>query len=376
MISSNDTSGFTFRGRFRTSRDAASISYEASQKAHNALKWLIAKQGYSIDGKTFLVWGTEDTSLPDLFGDSFSLYGESEEVYGDITHQEFAKQIKLAIGGYRHDLNYHSNVMIMILDAATTGRLSIVYYRDLDKEYFLNRLQQWHESCYWVHRYKKNSDHVYYSFTGAPSTKDIFFAAYGAKASDKIEKMLFERMLPSIIDGRKIPFDIVRSAVNRASNPVAMEMWEWEKTLSITCALVRKTYEKEGYDVPLDVNNTNRDYLFGRMLAIADVLERRALGKEEKRATNAIRYMNAFAQRPGRTWTIIQSNLQVYQAKLGTEVGYYNRLLDEIGSQLRPQDYTDKSLNGVYLLGFYSQRQELYKSKKDKELEEVDENNK
>lgn len=371
LISANDTSGFTFRGRFRKSRDAASISYEVSQKAHNALKWLIAKQGYSIDGRVFLVWGTNALQVPDPYSDINSLYGEAEETTGDLTHKEFANQIKLAFAGYKHDLDYRSNVIIMILDAATPGRMSIVYYRDLNKELFLERLEHWHQTCYWLHRYKRNSDNKVISFTGAPATKDIAYAAYGSRASDKIVKGLLERMLPSIIDGRKIPVDIVRSAMNRASNPIGMEVWEWEKTLSITCALINK---KEGFNVALDVNNKDRDYLFGRMLAIADVLERRALGKEEKRATNAIRYMNAFAQRPARTWTIIQSNLQPYQAKLGTEVGYYNRLLDEVGAQLNPQDFTDKSLSGLYLLGFYSQRQELYKSKKDKETEAIQEN--
>src|SRR5690606_24261954 len=104
-------------------------------------------------------------------------------------------------------------------------------------------------------------------------------------------------------------------------------------------------------------------------LAIADVLERNALDPDEKRATNAIRYMNAFAQHPMRTWTIIQSNIQPYQARLGTRLRYYNALLDEVGAMLKPEDFTDKSLSGLYLLGFYSQRYELYKSRKQKEAE-------
>jgi CRISPR-associated protein Csd1 len=371
LISANDTSGFTFRGRFRVSRDAASISYEVSQKAHNALKWLIAKQGNSTDGKVFLVWGVEDQHVPDPLSDLYSLYGDEIESTGDMTHKEFANQIKLAFAGYKHDLEYHTNVIIMILDAATPGRMSIVYYRELDQKFFINRLEQWHESCCWLHSYKKNSANKMISFIGAPATKDIAFAAYGPRVSDKIVKGLLERMLPSILDGRKIPLDIVRSAMNRASNPIGMEIWEWEKTLSITCALINK---EEGFDVALDINNKNRDYLFGRLLAIADVMERRALGKEEKRATNAIRYMNVFAQRPSRTWRTIQSNLQPYQAKLGTELGYYNRLLDEVGANLNPEHFTDKSLSGLYLLGFYSQRQELYTSKKDKEAEAIKEN--
>ncbi|MFD3448247.1 type I-C CRISPR-associated protein Cas8c/Csd1 [Microbacteriaceae bacterium 4G12] len=371
LISANDTSGFTFRGRFKNSKDAASISYEVSQKAHNALKWLIAKQGYSIDGKVFLVWGTQKLDMPNPYDDTDSLYGGLElESSGDVTHQEFANQVTKAIAGFRHDMDYKSDVIIMILDAATPGRMSIVYYRDMKEDIFLGRLEAWHQSCHWLHRYKKDSDKQTITFVGSPATKDIAFAAYGSKASDKVVKGLIERMLPSIIDGRKIPIDIVRSAFNRASNPVGMEKWEWEKALSIACALINKTHEKEGLSMALDVSNNNRDYLFGRMLAIADVLERNALDNDEKRATNAIRYMNAFAQRPNRTWSIIQSNIQPYQAKLSTRLTYFNQLIDEVGSKLKPEDFTDKPLGGLYLLGFYSQRHELYKSKKKKENKE------
>lgn len=371
LISANDSSGFTYRGRFRTSRDVATVSYDVSQKAHNALKWLIERQGIQVDGRVFLVWGTEQLDLPDPLEGTFSLYRDEDEEAGggDSTLKEYAEQFRRAIKGYRFDGDYKSNAIIMVLDAATPGRMSIVYYRDLNKEKYLERLQAWHETCYWQHRNGRDQNNMPRTYIGAPATRDIAFAAYGPRANDKLIKGLMERMLPCIVDGRKIPLDIVRNAVIRASNPVGMEDWEWEKTLSVACALVNKTFEKEGFDVSLNTETSDRSYLFGRMLAIADVLERRALGKDEKRATNAIRYMNAFAQRPGRTWTIIQSNLQPYQARMGTEAGYLNRLLDEVGAKLSLEDFTDKPLSGLYLLGFYSQRNDLYTSKKVKEAE-------
>ncbi|WP_336824617.1 type I-C CRISPR-associated protein Cas8c/Csd1 [Sporosarcina sp. USHLN248] len=373
LISANDSSGFTYRGRFKQSKEAASISYEVSQKAHNALKWLIGKQGFSIDGKVFVVWGTDNYEIPDPIADTHEidpLYTEDElSTVGDLAHQEYANHVRRAFAGYVQDLDYKANVIIMIVEAATPGRMAVVYYRDMNKEVFLKRLNQWHDSCYWLHTYKK-SDGKFIRFMGAPATKDIAFAAYGLNASEKIVKELIERMLPSIIDGRNIPLDIVRSATIRASNPIGMDRWEWEKTLSIACALVRKTFEKEELTVGLDVNYDNRDYLFGRLLAIADVLERNVLDKEEKRATNAIRYMNAFARHPQRTWGIIQSNIQPYQAsRQGQRLRNLNKLIDEVGSMIKPEDFTDKPLSGLYLLGFYSQRHELYKSKKEKDVE-------
>ncbi|PLR77433.1 type I-C CRISPR-associated protein Cas8c/Csd1 [Bacillus sp. V3-13] len=373
LISANDTSGFTFRGRFNKANEVASISYEVSQKAHNALKWLINRQGKTIDQRVFLVWGNDVLDIPDPAEDSLSIFGmsltpsEKKEIKS-YTHEEFANEVLKAIDGYRNNLSSNANVNILILDSATTGRLAVLYYRNLDKEMYLNRLQNWHTTCAWVHRYRKNEANEFVQFYGAPATKDIAFAAYGPKANEKVVKGLMERMLPCIIDEKKIPFDIVKSAFHRASNPVSMEKWEWEKTLSITCALINK---QEGYDVALDTENNDRDYLFGRLLAIADVLERRALGADESRSSNAIRYMNSFSKHPARAWKTIQESLQPYQARLGTKGLYLSKLIDEVASKIDFTDFNNKPLSGKYLLGFYSQRHELYQKKESNDAKEA-----
>ncbi|KZO00173.1 type I-C CRISPR-associated protein Cas8c/Csd1 [Pseudobacillus badius] len=363
LISANDKSGFTFRGRFKEANEAAAISYEVSQKAHNALKWLINKQGKIVDQRVFLVWGNKSEDLPGVEEDSFdiSLLDPAPAVSQKkgYTHTEFANEVAKAIDGYKNDLSAKEDVNILVLDSATTGRLAVLYYRTLNKELYLDQLKEWHTTCVWKHRYRK-IDGERVEFYGAPSTKDIAFAAYGSKAGEKVVKGLMERMLPCIVDGQKIPFDIVRSALQRASNPVSMERWEWEKTLSITCALINR---QEGCGMPLNKENSDRNYLFGRLLAIADVLERSALDIKETRATNAIRYMNSFSKHPMRTWKTIQEALQPYQARLGTRATYLSKLIDEVASQFDPDDFNNKPLSGTYLLGFYSQRHELYQKK-------------
>ncbi|WP_243290910.1 type I-C CRISPR-associated protein Cas8c/Csd1 [Bacillus sp. FJAT-47783] len=365
LISANDTSGFTFRGRFNKSNEVASISYEVSQKAHNALKWLINRQGKTIDQRVFLVWGNDEIDIPDPNEDTYDVFSiepiltEKKERIS-YTNQEFADEVAKALDGYKNNLSSKSNVNILILDSATTGRLAVLYYRNMNKELYLDRLAKWHSTCMWLHRYRKAEDGSYIQFYGAPSTKDIAYAAYGSKANEKVVKGLMERILPCIVDDKKIPFDIVKSAFHRSSNPVSMDKWEWEKTISITCALINK---QEGYNVALDTENNDRDYLFGRLLAIADVLERRALGSEETRSSNAVRYMNSFSKHPERTWKTIQASLQPYQARLGTKALYLSKLIDEVASRINIEDFNNKPLSGKYLLGFYSQRHDLYQKK-------------
>lgn len=370
LISANDNSGFTFRGRFSHSSDAASISYEVSQKAHNALKWLINRQGKIIDQRVFLVWGNKDLNIPDPIADFFTLKLELEtdsepeqtpvtvQASTGHTFKEYAREVAKGLGGYRNKLasRTKSDVNILVLDSATTGRMAVLYYRNIEKNLYVDKLIRWHSTCAWLHKYRKNEHGEVTTFYGAPSTKDIAFAAYGPKANDKVVKGMMERVLPCILDGHKIPHDIVRSAFYRASNPIAMDTWEWEKTLSIACALINT---EEEYNVALDTENDDRSYLFGRLLAIADVLERRALDSDEKRSTNAIRYMNSFSKYPARTWATIQSCLQPHQARLGTRVRFYSNLIDEVASKIKIEDFDNRALTGKYLLGFYSQRHEL-----------------
>lgn len=373
IISSNDKTGYTFRGRFQTSSQAASISYEASQKAHNALKWLIQKQGIQLDGRVFLVWGNSKSKIIDPIADTYALTSDLglEEMEHIDTLSHLADEVKKAIYSYRSDLSTkENNVNILILDAATTGRMGILYYRNLNKELYFDRLQKWHSTCAWWHHYYNNEKKETIQFFGAPSLTNIAYGAYGEKANKKVIKAAMERLISCILDDREIPRDIITATFNRASNPVAFEKWEWEKTLSIACALINK---EEGYPLALDPSNHDRDYLFGRLLAVADVLERRVLDEsEDKRATNAIRYMNTFAKYPAKTWKIIQECIQPYQARLGKRASYLSGLIDEIGASIKFEDFNDESLSGKYLLGFYSQRRELYLPK-DKNKDEENE---
>ncbi len=380
LISGNDSSGFTFRGRFSNKEDVATISYDVSQKAHNALKWLITKQGKVIDGRVFLTWGSrhdgnETVEVPSPSEDLFTELGltfteteaETKKDLGDPTHQYFAKELQKALAGYRGNLQHQDNVYVMLLDAATPGRMSIVYYRSIEKELYFERIQNWHNTCWWRHSFRKNKDGERVTFYGAPATRDIAGAAYGPNVSDKLTKNLMERMLPCIVDGKKIPLDIVNSILNRTSNPLSVEKWEWEKNLSIACAIMHKHYEKEEFTVPLDKNQKDRNYLFGRLLAVADVLENRVLTQENAgRSTNAFRYMNAFSKHPLTTWRIIQESIAPYQVKLGAKGIYYKAIIDEIGNSFEFEGYSDKALNGKFLLGYYSQRYDLYQKKEDK----------
>ena len=371
LISANDDTGFTYRGRLTDKAQVVSVGYETSQKAHNALRWLIQKQGYKNGEQAIIAWGTNNEALPEILEDTQdSIFGQEEHTIVS-TEKEFAERLNKAIAGYGNDLDTKAEIAIMGLDAATTGRLSITYYRELNGADFLNRIKHWHQTCVWRHTFKKVSAGLdekgkpiskYITFVGAPSPKDIAYTAYRNNISDKLKKSTVERLLPCIIDGAKLPYDLVNSVVNRVSNPVSMEKWEWQKALSIACALVRK-YRfdkfKEVWKMALDETEMDRSYLFGRLLAIAQQIEEYALFTTgEKRDTNAERLMHQFKLHPYKTWGIITDKLRPYQSRLGSKGTSLTELMTKVNAMLPYEEFTSpKQLNDSYILGYYCQRQ-------------------
>lgn len=386
LISANDESGFTYRGRFENKKQVMNIGYEVTQKAHNALRWLVDKQGYRNGDQVIVAWGTRNENIPSPLVDTFDiLYGNQEQHVS--TEEDFAQRLNKAIAGYSCDLDTKSQTVIMGLDGATTGRLSITYYRELGGLDFISRIKKWHSTCIWKHVYKQIEEgtdekgkpkmkHV--TFTGAPAPKDIAITAYGSRISDNLKKTTVERLLPCIIDGVKVPYDIVSSAVNRISNPVGMEKWEWEKGLTITCSLVKKhRYDKfkEVWAMSLDENQKDRSYIFGRLLAIAQQIEEWALNTTgEKRNTNAERLMHQFKLHPYKTWGIITDKLNPYLARLGPKATLLEELMTRVNSMLSYEEFTSqRKLDDSYILGYHCQRQ-VFIDQKHRRIEENDRN--
>lgn len=369
LISANDRENFTYRGRFVDKGQVASVGYEVSQKAHNALKWLIMKQGIVRDGRVYLVWGK---SLPEDFtplagGSEFVDDDELEDDLGapiDRSQEEFSKLLKRAIYGKKNEFAVETKVNIMILDNATPGRIGILYYNSIDQKQYLERIQKWHEQSAWRHTYFVNKLMKHYY--GAPNLYEIAKAAFGENANNTILNNATTTLFTCVVDNKKVPYDIVKKLVHRASNPQSFEQsWQWQKTIEIACSMINNYYYRSegGILVSLNKENSERNYLFGRLLMVSHLLEKEALREQniKNRSTNAERYMNAYSMHPVRTWMIIRKNLQPYidRLSIGKKI-YYEKLFGEIMDRFEETSYTDNALDGRYLLGYYSQQYDNY----------------
>jgi CRISPR-associated protein Csd1 len=371
LISSNDGSGFTYRGRFMESEQVAGVGFEVTQEAHSALRWLISRQGYQDGDLAIVAWAVSQGGVeaPDPLADTFEFMGSDRtpesEVHDGVAYsgQDLALKLTKKTAGYRARLGPTDGFVIMGLDSATPGRMAITFYRELRGSEYLERVEHWHEACAWLQNFGKDK-----RFVGAPAPRDIAEACYGRRLDGKLRTATTQRLLPCIIDGQQIPLDIVESVTRRAINRASLEHWEWEKILGIACALYHKYHEERRYEMGLETERSTRDYLYGRLLAVADVLEGRALWRAgESRPTTAARLMQRFADHPCSTWKTIELSLTSYKARLGKSAEWYNRLIDEIETSFNADDFVnDKSLSGEFLLGYHCQRAKLQEYQNEK----------
>ena len=404
LISSNDTAGYTFRGRFATAEEAASVSADVSAKAHSALRWLISRQGIRNGDQVTVAWAISGKPVPSPMKDISAELDWADMGNWDISvvenPDEIAAQrlpensetppdwsvnigcaaaqiIKKKLHGYQAELKAHEQISLIMLDSATPGRMALTYYQEfLPADYFAN-LDAWIDDFSWYQRYsievpngKKTDKRTQWRFV-PPSPYSIAEAVYGKSLSDTLKKRLYARLLPVIAGGTSVPIpeDLVRQSFQAACNPNGCENWEWQRNIGVACALYKgwrarhhDLSQRRTYPMSLDTQNRSRDYLYGRLLAVAENTESYALYlASEKRATTAERYMQRFAEHPFATWRNIELALKPYQERLrnnGKDTGA--QTISEIMELFAIDDFTcDDKLSGEFLLGYHCQKMEI-----------------
>ena len=414
LISSNDLNGFTFLGKFTDSeKSVKSCGYQSvgiglitTQKAHSALQWLISQQGKQYGDQAYVSWAVSGKSIPEPLENTSALFDNDEfnfdEIdqenefvqdgkpdYGRDLGQLFALKLRKYLKGYAAKLSPNEQIIIMGIDSTngTKGRMSIIYYRELFHHDFFDRVEKWHNNFAWQQNYGwDNKVGKKIQFIGAPSPKDISEVAYGHRddkdkllLDDKLHKTTIERLLPCIIDASPIPKDLVELTYRRACNRIGMKKRtyngmlfedDWEKALGIACALHKGfNHKRREYAMALEENYRSRDYLYGRLLAIAERIEEVAMkeSKEQERPTNAARLMQRFADQPYKTWPDIYNKLQPYIQRLksseGWRPGFLNNRIKEIDVIMDLFDLNEfkkpGKLSGEFLLGYHCQRQKF-----------------
>lgn len=372
LISSNDTANFTFKGRFLKASEAVTIGYETSQKAHAAMKWLLDRQGFTIGNRHYLAWevneeDTEDLSIINqnpLLALAKIKLAETSEIDTKTNIAENLRKV-LIEGAKEDDYSLSGVVHLIELDSPKyrndnkpnkNGRFGVVYYQAMSLQQYINKFASW---------YGKIAIDDRQSFF---NLKQVCYDIYGDRVDDKRMAATVSQLSHMILGSQIVPWSLLSAIYNRAIRPASFnDDKSWRRVMRTASKLFKAYYDEGEIKTMLNDSYHDRSYSFGRLLAIADVIEEGVLqGSEnnEGRVTNAKRYMSSFAQRPLDTWKIIYTNLQPYLRKSKYSFKA-SKLIDEIFASLDAEDkHLNDPLNGKFLIGYSQQRNDWYQKKK------------
>lgn len=361
IISSNDKRGFTYLGVFKSSEDAASIGYKDMQYMHNALRYLIYKQGVSLGMTSIVAWEITGKPIPMPFDD----ITKDMPIEFVSTETEYQTYLNIFKKKCMKDLSEKAEIMIIALNSfATQGRISISFYDSVSASEYIDHIIQWKNECSW-YRYDKNSPTNRCIFS--PSIYEILKTAYRKDEIKKENRSVSDaisRLLPCVIQNKKIPYDIMNEIIGKYLKSCHGSECD-VASLPVICAIIkkyRKDHRGEKIYMSLERNKVDRSYLYGRLLAVAQRTEEVALWKSgKKRTTTAENFQYAFSLNPSKVWKSIYQKLSPYLSILKMNgITKYQREFEEIYSIMTPEMLEDKSpLNELFIIGYYCELNEL-----------------
>lgn len=397
LISSNDKTGFTYRGLFSTKEEAYAVGRIVSQKAHLALKWLSQSCGTTFGTAKYIIWQKSLEEVIDCFGtvkskntklENTDIKTDSDGVSYAKTLSSYKQILRYVMKGYRQNLNFNSDIIIMVLDAATQGRMSINMYQELKSSEFYDNVNRWFSQTVWHWCYFDGQKKLVHCVQ-TPSLYNIIKYACGVEkdsligqptveVDEKVLQRFVQAIFPCIALGKPLPANVLKQIFTRASNPqFYSNKNNWVRVVDVCCALYRKYYiDKKGVELnmKLDRDCDDRSYLYGRLAAVAEKIETDTYDSDEKRAPNALRYMNVLISSPFKTWRHIEMKISPYMTKLASKkygsYTYYGKELQEIYVNFKKGEFElVKPLDAMFFMGYYGEKDELYTSSKNKEEE-------
>lgn len=383
-IISVSNKGEAYKGRFKEREDVFSVGYETSEKIHLMIKYLLENEHSStwLGGSQYLINWFSDDLINDSQLDIVNPLFEDDDDDGpsiptsltiedsQLISSSFIKGRKL----FADDAAYY----VAILNKTSNGRISLKYYREILVSQLLKHLEGWQEAYSWEWR-KKNGTYS----RRTPTFNDIVMAAYGVDRerfleldNDNFKSDQYQKLVTSLLDGRPMPESMVKKLENNIKERHRYPK-NWYRVQQVSLAIL---HQKNGevYTPMVDRTNHNRSYLFGRLLAIFELIESqryRLDGSDSNRLTNAERYWTAYSNQPAKLTENLTNKIKPYEEVLKlNQKGIWHKLekeREDIVAALTPLMETrdfNSPLDYRFVFGYYAEKKFFF-TKQDKESE-------
>lgn len=386
-IISVSNKGEAYKGRFKEREDVFSVGYETSEKIHLMIKYLLENKNSStwLESSQYLInWFSDDLaneSQLDIVKPAFNDLFEDDEDEKDslvfIKPNEENKNIGSSFIKGRKLFGNDATYYVAILNKTSNGRIALKYFRQVQVSQLLKNLETWQENYSWEAKSKED-----YRLK-TPTFNEIINVAYGIDReryleldNDSFKSEQYQQLVTALIDGKSIPNTIVKKLEDNIKQRQKYSK-HWYQVQQVSLAILHKQYGRE-FTPMLDHQETDRSYLFGRLLAIYELFEaqRYALdGSSQERITNAERYWNAYTGQPAKMMNHLENKIKPYEQVLKlNRTGIWHKLEKERKEiiQLLTPLYANKEftqpLDYKFIFGYYAEKQ-FYYTKQTKENE-------
>ena len=387
-IISVSNKGEAYKGRFKEREDVFSVGYETSEKIHLMIKYLLENKNSStwLESSQYLInWFSDDLaneSQLDIVKPAFNDLFEDDEDEKDslvfIKPNEENKKIGSSFFKGRKLFGNDATYYVAILNKTSNGRIALKYFRQVQVSQLLKNMETWQENYSWEAKTKSGNYKL-----RTPTFNDIINVAYGVDReryleldNDSFKSEQYQQLVTALIDGRTIPNTIVKKLEDNIKQRQKYSK-NWYQVQQVSLAVLQKQYGRE-FTPMLDHQETDRSYLFGRLLAIYELFEaqRYALdGSSQERITNAERYWNAYTGQPAKMMNHLENKIKPYEEVLKlNRPGIWHKLERERKEiiQLLTPLYANKEftqpLDYKFIFGYYAEKQ-FYYTKQTKENE-------
>lgn len=172
----------------------------------------------------------------------------------------------------------------------------------------------------------------------------------------------------------KLNYDFDGYIKHKNGNAFDNKSNNWQRVVNCACGMIRKRIiETKGEcTMSLEKECCDRDYLYGRLLAVADYAEGSTYDDNENRPTNAKRLMEAFSNHPCETWKVLCLSLRPYLNRMNIgKRSYFERMINQITAMFPLDTYNDNSpLSSEFLHAYSCQMNDFFTKKTDDNKEE------
>lgn len=393
QITANDEN---WRGRFTVADQNIKLGMETSQKIHLMAKYLLSGEEtrrWLGEQANMVSWFSNDLSNAVAFDPSKSaempagifeklLAGQKGKSDAPAIADEMTENIVKSFTNGKRLFSDDATYYIAIFDKISNGRVATKYFRAFSASRLKENLVAWQEKYHWRGYSKENRDKVF-----TPSPRRMVLAAYGVERDGFLEvskkdflKNQYQNILTALVEGRSIPENFEKAlTVNIRHRQNYDNTWMEVKF----CALA-VLKDKGGFkDAMLNRENTDRSYLFGRLLALFERMEAGTFGEKEERSTNAEKMWTSYTNHPATMMMRLRNLLKPYERKMATSEqnrGLYFKLsrdISEVTNMLHDNYDMDSAevnrpLDYGFIFGYEAQMRDIF-TKRNKETEEAKE---